>query len=74
MISRPCVTKSNQMYQNEKRTFEAWRACIVVLFLLIKYTALKCQSNVFVINELKLFTTCILLLLLLLLLLFSPPL
>ena len=47
------------MYQNEKRTFDACRACIIVLFLLIKYPALICQSNVFVINELKLFATCI---------------
>ena len=68
MISRPCVTKSNQMYQTEKRTFKACRACILVLFLL-KYTALMCQSNVFVIDELKLFT-CISLLLLF----FSSPL
>ena len=67
MISRPCVIKSNQVYQNEKRTFDACRACIIVLFLL-NYTALMCQSNVFVIKELKLFT-CISLLLLL-----SPPL
>ena len=71
MISRPCVTKSNEICQNEKRTVKACRACIIVLFLLIKYTALMCQSNVFVINELKLLTTCIPLLLLLL---FSPPL
>ena len=38
MISRACVTKSNQMYQNEKCTFEACRACIIVLFSLILYS------------------------------------
>ena len=37
MISRPCVTKSDQMYQNEKHTFEACRACRIVLFSLILY-------------------------------------
>ena len=47
------------MYQNEKRTFDACRSCIIVLFSLIKYTALMCQSYIFVIKELKLFTTYI---------------
>lgn len=46
MISRPCVTKRNQMYQKKRR---------IVLFLLIRWAAFMCPNNVFVINEFKLF-------------------
>ena len=55
MIPRPSVTKSNQIYENEIRTFEARQSLQNFLFLFIKFTALMCESNVFAINELKLF-------------------